>query len=167
MNVLWQCPPDAIATVVLAPGAGAGMSHQNMQSIADAFERSGIATLRFNFPFMDAGKILDDRSLTTFDVPTSAKRSILLDRSPEHLAMTEGGTYVVIAQENSTELQVYDGTDLSPLCSIAAGGVVTQIAAGGKGHIACALRNSTVSVWNIEDIKAVTGVVNPQAPASD
>lgn len=27
-----------------------------MQSIADAFERAGIATLRFNFPFIEAGK---------------------------------------------------------------------------------------------------------------
>ncbi len=50
MKVLWQCPPDAIAAVVLAHGAGAGMSHPNMQSIADAFEGRGIATLRLIFP---------------------------------------------------------------------------------------------------------------------
>ena len=55
MNVLWQCPPDAIAAVVLAHGAGAGMSHSNMQAIADALEHQAIATLRFNFPFLDAG----------------------------------------------------------------------------------------------------------------
>ena len=60
MKVLWQCPPDAIAAVVLAHGAGAGMSHQNMQAIADAFEHRGIATLRFNFPFMEAGKSRTD-----------------------------------------------------------------------------------------------------------
>ena len=60
MNVLWQCPPDAIAAVVLAHGAGAGMSHPTMQSIADAFKRRGIATLRFNFPFMEAGKSRTD-----------------------------------------------------------------------------------------------------------
>jgi predicted alpha/beta-hydrolase family hydrolase len=60
MNVLWQCPTDAIAAVVLAHGAGAGMSHANMQTIADAFERRGLATLRFNFPFMDAGKSRTD-----------------------------------------------------------------------------------------------------------
>lgn len=59
-KVLWQCPSDAIATVVLAHGAGAGMSHQNMQSIADAFEGRGMATLRFNFPFMEAGKSRTD-----------------------------------------------------------------------------------------------------------
>lgn len=60
MKVLWQCPPDAIAAVVLGHGAGAGMSHPNMQSIADAFERRGIATLRFNFLFMEAGKSRTD-----------------------------------------------------------------------------------------------------------
>ena len=60
MKILWQCPPDAIAAVVLAHGAGAGMSHPNMQSIAEAFESRGIATLRFNFPFMEAGKSRTD-----------------------------------------------------------------------------------------------------------
>lgn len=56
MKVLWQCPPEALAAVVLAHGAGAGMAHASMQAIADAFERRGIATLRFNFPFIDAGR---------------------------------------------------------------------------------------------------------------
>jgi predicted alpha/beta-hydrolase family hydrolase len=56
MNVVWQCPPDAIAAIVFAHGAGAGMTHRNMQAVADAFERRGLATLRFNFPFIDAGK---------------------------------------------------------------------------------------------------------------
>jgi len=56
MNVLWQSPADAVATLVLAHGAGAGMTHRNMESIAAAFGRRGIATLRFNFPFIDAGK---------------------------------------------------------------------------------------------------------------
>jgi uncharacterized protein len=53
---LWQCPDDAVAALVLAHGAGAGMRHASMQAIADAFERRGIATLRFDFPFMAAGR---------------------------------------------------------------------------------------------------------------
>ncbi|HEX7081840.1 MAG TPA: alpha/beta fold hydrolase [Gammaproteobacteria bacterium] len=56
MNVLWQCPPNAAAALVLAHGAGAGMRHRNMQAIADAFARQGIATLRFDFPFIEAGR---------------------------------------------------------------------------------------------------------------
>lgn len=54
--MIWQCPEHASATLVLAHGAGAGMTHGSMQAIADAFARRGIATLRFNFPFIDAGK---------------------------------------------------------------------------------------------------------------
>jgi uncharacterized protein len=56
MRVLWQCPADARAALVLAHGAGAGMAHRSMQAIADAFERQGIATLRFDFPFIEAGR---------------------------------------------------------------------------------------------------------------
>ena len=54
--MLWQCPNDAVAALVLAHGAGAGMRHKSMQAIADAFERRGIATLRFDFPYMAAGR---------------------------------------------------------------------------------------------------------------
>jgi predicted alpha/beta-hydrolase family hydrolase len=54
--MLWQCPNDAAAALVLAHGAGAGMRHKSMQAIADAFERRGIATLRFDFPYMIAGR---------------------------------------------------------------------------------------------------------------
>jgi len=54
--MLWQCPKDAVAALVLAHGAGAGMRHASMQAIADAFERRGIATLRFDFPYMTAGR---------------------------------------------------------------------------------------------------------------
>ena len=60
MNVLWQCPSKAIAALVLAHGAGAGMDHHNLQAIADALEEEAIATLRFNFPFIDAGQSRTD-----------------------------------------------------------------------------------------------------------
>jgi len=56
VDVLWQCPDDAVAVLVLAHGAGAGMRHAHMQAIADALERRGIGTLRFNFPFIEAGR---------------------------------------------------------------------------------------------------------------
>ena len=54
--MLWQCPNDAVAALVLAHGAGAGMQHASMQAIATAFELRGIATLRFDFPFMAEGR---------------------------------------------------------------------------------------------------------------
>lgn len=54
--MLWQCPDDAVAAVVLAHGAGAGMTHASMQAIATAFESRGLATLRFDFPYMAEGR---------------------------------------------------------------------------------------------------------------
>jgi hypothetical protein len=54
--MIWQTPGDAVASLVLAHGAGAGMRHRHMQALADAFERRGMATLRFDFPFIERGK---------------------------------------------------------------------------------------------------------------
>lgn len=48
-------PPDAHLLYVLAHGAGAGMRHRFMDSIAHALARRGIATLRYQFPYMEAG----------------------------------------------------------------------------------------------------------------
>jgi uncharacterized protein len=56
VNAIWHAPDAAVAALVLAHGAGAGMTHKHMQSITEAFGKRGIATLRFNFPFIDAGK---------------------------------------------------------------------------------------------------------------
>ena len=54
--MLWQCPDDAVAALVLAHGAGAGMRHASMTAIATAFGSRGIATLRFDFPYMAEGR---------------------------------------------------------------------------------------------------------------
>lgn len=48
-------PPDAWATGVLAHGAGAGMRHRFLESIAQALAERGIATLRYQFPYVEAG----------------------------------------------------------------------------------------------------------------
>ena len=57
----WLLPDEPIAQVVLAHGAGAGLDHRNMVGIAQAFAAVGLATLRFNFPYMQAGKKRVDR----------------------------------------------------------------------------------------------------------
>jgi uncharacterized protein len=48
-------PPDARLLYVLAHGAGAGMRHRFMEAIAEALAARGIATLRYEFPYMAAG----------------------------------------------------------------------------------------------------------------
>jgi hypothetical protein len=48
-------PPQARACYVFAHGAGAGMTHASMQSIAAGLGDRGIATLRYQFPYMEKG----------------------------------------------------------------------------------------------------------------
>ena len=48
-------PPDAWALYVLAHGAGAGMRHRFMEEVATALAGQGIATLRYQFPYVEAG----------------------------------------------------------------------------------------------------------------
>ncbi len=52
---LLTMPPRARACYVLAHGAGAGMTHPFMASIADGLAERGIATLRYQFPYMEQG----------------------------------------------------------------------------------------------------------------
>ena len=46
-------PANARACYVLAHGAGAGMRHASMDRIAEGLADRGIATFRFNFPYME------------------------------------------------------------------------------------------------------------------
>jgi predicted alpha/beta-hydrolase family hydrolase len=48
-------PPQARACYILAHGAGAGMTHASMEAIAAGLVRHGIATLRYQFPYMEKG----------------------------------------------------------------------------------------------------------------
>ncbi len=48
-------PPDAKALYLFAHGAGAGMTHRSMTSNAEGLATRGIATLRFQFPYMEKG----------------------------------------------------------------------------------------------------------------
>lgn len=50
-----QRPDDAWALYVLAHGAGAGMRHRFMEQIAQALGARGIATLRYQFPYVETG----------------------------------------------------------------------------------------------------------------
>lgn len=46
-------PSCARAMLVLAHGAGAGMEHPSMQAVAAGLAERGIATLRYQFPYME------------------------------------------------------------------------------------------------------------------
>src|SRR3954454_13404236 len=52
---LFRAPEDAVACLVLAHGAGAGMTHPFMGAVAEGLAMRGIATLRYQCPYMKAG----------------------------------------------------------------------------------------------------------------
>ena len=54
-------PEHPFATLVLAHGAGAGMEHPFMRGFTDALNQEGVSTLRFNFPYREAGRKFPDR----------------------------------------------------------------------------------------------------------
>jgi len=52
---LLQAPSVARACYVLAHGAGAGMAHPFMSAVAQGLAERGVATLRYQFPYMEQG----------------------------------------------------------------------------------------------------------------
>jgi predicted alpha/beta-hydrolase family hydrolase len=54
-------PARPFACYVLAHGAGAGMTHRFMIAVADGLRDRGMATLRFQFPYMENGSKRPDR----------------------------------------------------------------------------------------------------------
>lgn len=56
VSALLRRPPDAAALYVFAHGAGAGMRHKFMEAAAERLAARGVATFRYNFPYMEAGR---------------------------------------------------------------------------------------------------------------
>ena len=55
VSALLICPDDARACYVFAHGAGAGMTHSFMETAAQGLSKRGVATLRYQFPYMEKG----------------------------------------------------------------------------------------------------------------
>jgi predicted alpha/beta-hydrolase family hydrolase len=53
VSALLLLPPSARACFVFAHGAGAGMTHEFMETVAAGLGDGGIATLRYQFPYME------------------------------------------------------------------------------------------------------------------
>lgn len=64
VSAIYRRPRGAIALYVLAHGAGAGMRHPFMEAIADSLADERVATLRFQFPYTEAGKKRPDPEKT-------------------------------------------------------------------------------------------------------
>jgi predicted alpha/beta-hydrolase family hydrolase len=55
-------PAGARSTIVVAHGAGAGMDHPFLTGFTRAMNDEGVATLRFNFPYIERGSRSPDRA---------------------------------------------------------------------------------------------------------
>jgi len=55
VSALLMAPAGATACYVFAHGAGAGMAHPFMAALAGELAQRGMATLRYQFPFMESG----------------------------------------------------------------------------------------------------------------
>jgi uncharacterized protein len=66
-------PAAARAVLVMGHGAGAGMRHPFMEGAASELGRRGLATLRYQFPYMEAGRRRPD----TATVAMAAARAAL------------------------------------------------------------------------------------------
>jgi predicted alpha/beta-hydrolase family hydrolase len=55
VSALWLRPDAARAALALAHGAGAGMRHPFVESVAQRLAARGVATLRYQFPYMERG----------------------------------------------------------------------------------------------------------------
>lgn len=54
-------PDKPFATIAVAHGAGAGMEHPFLAGFTRALNEGAVATLRFNFPYREAGRKFPDR----------------------------------------------------------------------------------------------------------
>lgn len=62
VSALWQKPAAPEALIVLAHGAGAGMEHAFMETMATRLVQRDMAVLRFQFPYMEKGRRAPDRA---------------------------------------------------------------------------------------------------------
>ena len=61
VSALLVCPPTAQWLLVLGHGAGAGMAHPFMEKLVAELATAGIATLRYQFPYMEGRGRVPDR----------------------------------------------------------------------------------------------------------
>jgi len=73
LTVLVDGPSEAQDLVILAPGAGADITHVFMERAAVGLGAKGLRVCRFNFPYMEAGRKAPDRA----PVLEGAYRSVL------------------------------------------------------------------------------------------
>lgn len=74
VSALLMRPPNARRLLVLAHGAGAGMNHPFLEKLSEQLGAAGVATLRYQFPYMEERrKIPDAAGLLTATVVAAVR----------------------------------------------------------------------------------------------
>jgi predicted alpha/beta-hydrolase family hydrolase len=85
-------PQAADRLLVLAHGAGADFRHANMLGISEALARQKVASLRFNFPFMEEGRRRVDAQATSVGCILAALETAL-EAAPDLPLFLGGHSY--------------------------------------------------------------------------
>src|SRR5207245_10842144 len=82
-------PPSAQWLLVLGHGAGAGMAHLFLEKLSAELAKAGIATLRYQFPYMEERRRVPDRPKVLVSTVAAAVR-LAAETTPE-LPLLAGG----------------------------------------------------------------------------
>jgi predicted alpha/beta-hydrolase family hydrolase len=114
-------PEKPICLVVLAHGAGAGMHHTFMVSLAEALAETNIGTLRFNFPFIENSKRRPDLPAVAHQVIEAALHHAKKDASSLPLFLSGksfggrmGSQYMALHNDSAVEGLIFYGFPLHP-----------------------------------------------------
>jgi predicted alpha/beta-hydrolase family hydrolase len=76
VSAVVQHPPDAQCMLVLAHGAGAGMRHRFLESLVSELAAARVATLRYQFPYMEyRRRVPDPPSVLTATVAAAVREA--------------------------------------------------------------------------------------------
>lgn len=116
----WELPAGTANDVVLiAHGAGAGMRHPFLLGFAAALRELGFATLRFNFPYVEAGRRMPgpaQHAVLTWNAAVAWARERMPDARIWAVGKSYGGRMASMAVAEGLDVDglVYLGYPLHP-----------------------------------------------------
>src|SRR5712672_533004 len=101
-------PADARWLLVLAHGAGAGMSHPFLEKLAGELASAGVATFRYQFPYMEERRHVPDRAPVAAATVAAAARAAA-KVSPELILLAGGKSFGGRMSSQAASQQLLEG----------------------------------------------------------
>ncbi|PNI07176.1 dienelactone hydrolase [Arthrobacter sp. AFG7.2] len=123
VSAAYARPARPSGTVVLAHGAGAGMEHPFLRGFTEGLNSLGFATLRFNFPYREAGRKFPDRppaAVAAWRAATAAAAERAAEHGDPGLLWAAGKSFggrmasMALAEGMAADGLVYLGYPLHP-----------------------------------------------------